>query len=136
MVFTRLNQTFAFHASPEDFISSRLQELAVSEPDLLPSNGEKSIIRASILNRNVHVITSYQLCKEILHSDGQKPSDRIRVLNPDEGLCPDMFAVGPAYRELMADWFPAPNILMEDGLAHAEHNYLYFLPMRRRLPVR
>jgi hypothetical protein len=69
-VFTRLNQTFAFHASPEDFISSRLQELAVSEPDLLPSNGEKWIIRALILNLNVHVVTSYQLCEEILHYGG------------------------------------------------------------------
>lgn len=120
MVFTRLNQTFAFHASPEDFISSRLQELAVSEPDLLPSNGEKSIIRASILNRNVHVVTSYELCKEILHSDGQKRSDTIRASHPDEEVRPDTFAVGPAYRELMADWFPAPNILMEDGVVHAE----------------
>jgi cytochrome P450 len=121
MVFTRLNQTFAFHASPEDFISSRLQELAVSEPDLLPSSGEKSIIRASILNRSVHVVTSYQLCKEILHSDGRKPSNRMRASNTDENLRPDAFAVGPAYRELMSDWFPAPNILMEDGLTHAEH---------------
>ena len=121
MVFTRLNQTFAFHASPEDFISSRLQELAVSEPDLLPSNGEKSIVLASILNRNVHVVASYQLCKEILHSDGQQASNRIRSSNAGEELRPDTFAVGRAYRELMSDWFPAPNILMEDGLAHTEH---------------
>ena len=121
MVFTRLNQTFAFHASPEDFISARLQELAVSDPGLLPSNGEKSIVRASILNRNVHVVTSYRLCREILYSDGQKQSNRIRPSSPDEELRPDTFAVGPAYRELMYDWFPSPNILMEDGLAHAQH---------------
>lgn len=121
MVFTRLNQTLAFHASPEDFISSRLQELAASEPHLLPTSGEKGIIRASILNRHVHVVTSYRLCKEILQNDGQRPSTRIRGANPDDELRRDTFAVGPAYRELMADWFPAPNILMEDGNAHAEH---------------
>ena len=121
MVFTRLNQTFAFHASPEDFISSRLQELAISGPDLLLSNGEKSIIQASILNRNVHVVTSYQLCKEILHSQGQNRSNNIRASTSNEELRPNTFAVGPAYRELMSDWFPAPNILMEDGLTHAEH---------------
>lgn len=125
MVFTRLNQTFAFHASPEDFISSQLEELAISEPDLLPSSGEKSIIRASILNRNVHVVASYQLCSEILRSDGQQPSNRIRPSNPHEELGPHTFAVGPAYRELLADWFPAPNILMEDGVAHSQHKELW-----------
>jgi hypothetical protein len=31
------------------------------------------------------------------------------------------FAVGPAYHELMSDWVPSPNILMEDGLTHGEH---------------
>src|SRR2546423_2643092 len=120
MVFTRLNQTFAFHASPEDFVSPRLQELAASEPSLLPSNGEKGIIRASILNRNVHVVTSYKLCLDILQSDGRKPSSRIRASLPGEELQPDTFAVGPAYRELMPDWFPAPNILMQDGFTHGE----------------
>ena len=121
MVFTRLNQTFAFHASPEDFISSRLQELAISKADLLPANGEKSIVRASILNRDVHVVTSYQLCKDILHCDGQNRSNKIRASSSNAELRPDTFTVGPAYRELMSDWFPAPNILMEDGLTHAEH---------------
>ena len=58
MVFARLNQTLAFHASLEDFIYSRLKELALCEPGLLPSGGEKGIIRASILNRNVRVVTS------------------------------------------------------------------------------
>jgi hypothetical protein len=48
----------SFHASLEDFIYSRLKELAVFEPGLLPSSGEKGIIRASILNRNVRVVTS------------------------------------------------------------------------------
>jgi hypothetical protein len=57
MVFARLNHTLAFHASLED-IYSRLKELAVCESGLLPSSGEKGIIRASILNRNVRVVTS------------------------------------------------------------------------------
>jgi hypothetical protein len=109
MVFTRLNQTLTFHASPEDFISSRLQEFAASEPHLLPTSGEKGIIRASILNRHVHVVSSYRLSKEILQNDGQRPSTRIRGANPDDELRRDTFAVGPAYRELMADWFPSPQ---------------------------
>ena len=120
MVFSNLNQSFAFHASPEDFISTRLHGLAVSEPGAIPAP-ERSIVRASILNRNVHIVSSYQLCKEILRSGGNASHNTITALNRDEHVRQDAFAVGPAYRELMADFFPAPNILMEDGLPHREH---------------
>ena len=36
-------------------------------------------------------------------------------------LKPDTFVATPAYDQLMADFFPAPNILLEDGTAHANH---------------
>ena len=97
MVFTRITSTLTFHASPEDFISTRLA--AANASGLLSS----PIARASILNRDVHIVTSYALCKQILTDD-------------DSGT----YAVGPAYKELMRDWFPAPNVLLEDGERHRE----------------
>ncbi|MCJ1290019.1 hypothetical protein MMC34_001554 [Xylographa carneopallida] len=131
MVLATLNQSFAFHASPESFISTRLQNLAVASPDLVfsPASRQK-IIQASILNRKVHIISSYALCRSILLDNGSAFEDP----DPDAGDPqlgdskssnsstqggPDTFAVGPAYHQLMANFFPPPNILLEDGSIHA-----------------
>ncbi|MCJ1395099.1 hypothetical protein MMC18_007980 [Xylographa bjoerkii] len=132
MVLSTLNQSFAFHASPESFISTRLQNLSVTDPDLVSSTASRQkIIQASILNRKVHIISSYHLCKSILQgngveSEGSGPSGAASISSAEakspsdstrNGL--DTFAVGPAYHQLMADFFPPPNMLLEDDGLHA-----------------
>ena len=132
MVLSTLNQSFAFHASPESFISTRLQNLSVTDPDLVSSAASRQkIIQASILNRKVHIISSYHLCKSILLGDGTtleglghsdagslRSGDSKRSSDGTESSL-DTFAVGPAYHQLMADFFPPPNILLEDAGIHA-----------------
>ena len=104
MVFTRLTESLTFHASPSDFISTRLA--TANATGLLSS----PIARASILNRNVHIVTSYSLCKQILTPS---PSN-----DDDDDESSGTYAAAPAYKELMRDWFPAPNVLLEDGDGH------------------
>lgn len=135
MVFSTLNQSFSFHSSPESFISSRLQDLALSDPDLLPSaTGKKRIVVASILNRKVHIVSSYHLCRDLLHGSfllsptGRTPSNvtlaATKLVNGDgnrQDLDADSLVAGPAYDQLMSDFFPPPNLLLEDGPIHATH---------------
>ncbi|KIW12282.1 hypothetical protein PV08_09559 [Exophiala spinifera] len=66
---SRLTQSFSFHSSPESFISARLGESTRSDGDALPLASR--IVRAQILNREVHIVTSYHVCKAILcHQPG------------------------------------------------------------------
>ncbi len=136
MVISALNQSFSFHSSPESFISSRLQELATSDPEQLPSpSGKKNIVVASILNRKVHIVSSHQLCRDILEASSSASSSD---LNPGtitatatgtaiikdgslRSLDADTLVAGPAYHQLMSEFFPPPNILLEDGTTHAVH---------------
>ncbi|ERF68376.1 hypothetical protein EPUS_06792 [Endocarpon pusillum Z07020] len=135
MVLSTLGQSFSFHSSPESFISSRLQDLAISDPEQLPSTtGKKNIVVASILNRKVHIVSSYQLCKDILEASSSASSSNLtpstitataagifsQDVNP-RSLDADILAAGPAYHQLMSDFFPPPNILLEDGTTHAVH---------------
>ncbi|MCJ1380815.1 hypothetical protein MMC17_003924 [Xylographa soralifera] len=132
MVLSTLNQSFAFHSSPESFISNRLQNLSITDPDLVSSAASRQkIIQASILNRKVHIISSYQLCKSILLGDGttHEGPDHAdsgvtvpgasKILSDSTRSGLDTFAVGPAYHQLMADFFPPPNILLVDAGIHA-----------------
>ncbi|MCJ1413084.1 hypothetical protein MMC19_007186 [Ptychographa xylographoides] len=122
MVLSTLNQSLAFHTSPENFISDRLQDLLVSDPDLVPSKlNPHKIVQASILNRKVHIISSYVQCKDILR--GAETSEEVAGAQAKPKTSPpfDTYAAGPAYHQLMADWFPPPNILLEDGLPHTTH---------------
>lgn len=120
-MFTTLNQSLAFHQSPEAFISSRLQELSAKIPYSLPSKTEEaSIIKASILNRQVHVISSYRICRDILKADNLQSLESITASSSNR-LGSDIFSVGPAYRELMKDWFGEQSILLEDAHVHAQH---------------
>lgn len=136
MVLSTLNQSFSFHSSPESFISSRLQELATSDPEKLPStSGKKNIVVASILNRKVHIVSSHQLCKDILEASSSASSSNLTlstitataaggIINKDgnqQSLDADTLVAGPAYHQLMSEFFPPPNILLEDGTAHSVH---------------
>lgn len=126
MVFSTLNQSFAFHASPETFISARLQELSRCELNPLPQTSasrKQPIVQASVLNRKVHIISSYRLCTEVLQTSTCPEQGRSESGGSEGKIDAEtpLFAVGPAYKELMADWFPPPNILLQDGKQHWEH---------------
>ena len=94
-----LSETFSFHSSPESFITSRVLAFRASNPSLAES---RSPIRAKVLNRNVAVISSY---------------DQIKQLLCDEAIASNLSA-SKAYDELMAPFFPPPNLLLSDHLAH------------------
>ena len=122
MVIGRLRQSFAFHASPETFITG----------SLLGADGlsSENIGRAQILNRDVHIVSSYNLSRDILlwgsQSTKNEKSTTISVSsNGDNGMASNdrnpPFAAGPAYKELMADFFPPPNVLLDDGDIHKSH---------------
>jgi len=120
-MFTTINQSLAFHQSPELFISSRLQELTANRPDsLLSTIGKASIIKASILNRQVHVVSSYRTCRDILKADDLQTLESITA-SPSNVLGSNTFSIGPAYRQLMKDWFGDENILLEDAQVHTQH---------------
>jgi len=93
-----LSETFAFHSSPESFISSRIISFSAQNPELLEN---RSVVRAKVLNRNVAVVSSYAQVRQVLEDAGG-------------------YEASPAYAELMAPFFPAPNLLLMDGDAHGE----------------
>jgi cytochrome P450 len=120
-MITTLNQSLAFHQSPEAFISSRLQELSTTKPESLPSTtGGAKITKASILNRQVHIISSYQICRDILNEDGGPAVDSVKATSSTAPGA-SLFSAGPAYRELMKDWFGEDNLLLEDSAVHSQH---------------
>ena len=120
-MITTLTQSLAFHQSPEVFISSRLQELSTTTPDSLPSTtGQARITKASILNRQVHIVSSYQTCKDILSANDGPAVDSVKATS-SAARGASLFSAGPAYRELMKDWFGEDNLLLEDSEIHAQH---------------
>ncbi|MCJ1278847.1 hypothetical protein MMC21_006666 [Puttea exsequens] len=96
-----LSETFAFHSSPESFVTSRVLAFQASNPSLAKS---RTPIRAKVLNRNVAVISSY---------------GHVRQLLCDEGLLSKLSSAN-AYDELMAPFFPPPNLLLSDPPGHRE----------------
>lgn len=65
-----IQENFAFHSSPERFITARVLAFQKAHPHLADS---QTPIRARVLNRNVAVISSYHdvrqvLCDETLRS--------------------------------------------------------------------
>ena len=120
---SRIQQSLSFHDSPESFISSRLHQISLSDPNRLPGSSSTSsnpIIRAAILDRNVHIISSYSLCDVILRGDVSSTSIISRDTktgheDDEDGL---VFAAEPAYKQFMSAFFPGPNILLQDGPRH------------------
>ena len=94
-----LSETFSFHASPEAFITSRVLAFQASNASLADS---RTPIRAKVLNRNIAVVSSY---------------DHIKQLLCDEANTSKLSA-GKAYDDLMAPFFPPPNLLLADGPSH------------------
>jgi cytochrome P450 len=114
---SRIQQSLSFHSSPESFIFSRLQQLSTSNPSSWPgSSTPPSIVRAAILNRNVHIISSYLLCEAVLNGDTSDSSAVSKAADTDDDQL--IFAAEPAYKQFMAAFFPGPNILLQDGPRH------------------
>lgn len=99
-----LAQTTAFHASPEAFIASCVREFHTHAPDVVKS---RTAVHAKVLNRNVAVISSHAQVKHILARPDTK-----------EAGDPSLVAAG-AYKQFLADFFPGPNLLLSDGVAHS-----------------
>jgi cytochrome P450 len=94
-----LSKRFSFHSSPESFITSRLIDFQKQHSEVVDS---RAVVRAKVLNRNVSVVSSYAQIKQVLEDD-------------DAG-----YEASGAYTELMAPFSPSPNLLLMDGLNHAE----------------
>jgi len=93
--FSGLSETFSFHSSPESFVKSRVLAFQATNPTLADS---RTPIRAKVLNRSVAVIS---------------PNDHVRQILCDEENALKLSA-GKAYDELMAPFFPPPNLLLTD----------------------
>ena len=118
-LLSTLSQTLAFHSSPESFISSRAKQVGSKSREFGEDQRKKQqVIRARILNRNVAVISSYRICRDILHAASGLPQDTVRAAMAGERIGKQTLAVQPAYHELMADFFPPPNLLLEDHPNH------------------
>ena len=94
-----LSESFSFHSSPENFITSRVLALHASNPNLAQS---RTPIRAKILNRNVAIVSSYP---------------HIQYLLCDKTMT-EALSAEKAYNDLMAPFFPPPNLLLSDGDEH------------------
>ncbi|KAL9130774.1 MAG: hypothetical protein Q9217_001122 [Psora testacea] len=98
-MLSALSETFSFHSSPESFITSRVLAFRSSNPSLADS---RIPIRAKVLNRNIAVISSHEQVKQLLCEE----AIRARL------------SASKAYDELMAPFFPPPNLLLSDQPSH------------------
>ena len=98
-IFSGLSESLGFHTSPESFITSRVLALEKAKPDLASS---RTPVHARILNRNVAVISAHHHVRQILEDQKIASSTSADL----------------AYDELMAPFFPPPNLLLLDPPAH------------------
>ena len=98
-IFSGLSESFGFHTSPESFITSRVLAFRKAKPDLADA---RTPIHARILNRNVAVVSAYHHVRQIL----------------DDPKIASSTSADLAYDELMAPFFPPPNLLLLDPPAH------------------
>ena len=117
-MFSAFNQTSAFHASPESFIASRLEQNLHTRASAA-ANAQAGVVQASVLGRKVHIITSYILCQDLLRVSNS--DDHQMVSCRDGSALEDATSSVFAYRNIIADFFPAPNLLLEEGSQHQDH---------------
>lgn len=120
-ILSTLSQSLSFHSSPELFIASRARDAASRLSDQAPREGGASsswIVRARILNRNVAVVSSHQICQDVLKVGSGEHQNSVTAAIQGQTIGPDTFAVRPAYLQLMSDFFPPPNILLIDQPDH------------------
>ncbi|KAF1832031.1 cytochrome P450 [Decorospora gaudefroyi] len=92
-----LTESFSFHSSPESFITSRILAFHKEHPDIVDT---RAVVRAKVLNRNVAIVSSHAQIQQVLANDAAG------------------YEAGGAYDELMAPFFPSPNLLLTDGGKH------------------
>lgn len=81
-------------------------------------------MRAKILNRNVAIMVSFNHCMNVL--GGQEIEEDFLVTTKDGQKAPSIcFGVLPAYRQLMVDFFPQPNLLLLDAPDHKPHREIW-----------
>ena len=103
-----ITENFSFHASPESFIASRIQQWQQrQDPSVLD---KRTPIRAKILNRNVAIISSYRQTQAILNADNDEDEEATGKQPP--------YIASQAYHELMVEFFPPLNLLLSDGCPH------------------
>lgn len=113
-VLSGLSETFAFHSSPESFITARVLAFQTSNPLLADA---RTPIRAKVLNRNVAVISSYKQVHQMLR---------------DENFA---LSAVKAYDELMAPFFPPPNLLLTDPPNHQSMKDVWTKRIMQPLPA-
>jgi cytochrome P450 len=104
-MFSGVNENFSFHSSPEAFLVARIVQHRKDHPEEVR---ERAPVRAKILNRNVVIVSSFRQIQEVLGATEEE------VVEDD---APPYVAV-PAYKQLMQEFFPPPNLLLQDGKAH------------------
>ncbi|KAJ5489569.1 hypothetical protein N7539_004459 [Penicillium diatomitis] len=117
-MLSTISQSLSFYSSPHLFLTSRQDD-----PDNPPENSVPLAVRARILNRDIAVIVSYTHCKEILDiqqlsSLPRSAESAIVAAHAGQTVTPTSFGVLPAYKELMVDFFPHPNLLLSDAPSH------------------
>lgn len=104
-ILAGVSENFAFHSSPEAFLVARILQHHKEHPHKVH---ERVPVQAKILNRNIIVFSSYRQVQEVLCSNRSESSSH--DASPFDAM--------PAYRQLMQDFFPPPNLLLADGGTH------------------
>ena len=103
-VLSGLSENFAFHSSPEAFLIARIIQHHEQHPQQVR---ERAPVGAKILNRDIIVLSSYRQIQEVL--------DVTKAAVEDDA---PPYVAAPAYNKLMKDFFPPPNLLLQDGRSH------------------
>ncbi|KAL8804462.1 MAG: hypothetical protein Q9182_002567 [Xanthomendoza sp. 2 TL-2023] len=101
-----ISENFSFHSSPENFIAARVLSFHKAHPRLADS---RTPIRAKVLNRNVAVLSSFENVSQVLR---------------DEAIT-KCLSSSQAYDELMAPFFPPPNLLLLDPPDHPKRKDIW-----------
>ncbi|KAI4253382.1 MAG: hypothetical protein L6R42_007605 [Xanthoria sp. 1 TBL-2021] len=105
-----ISENFALHSSLESFITSRTLASQKAYPHLADA---RSPIRAKVLNRDVAILSSYHHVRQILCDDTIRPC----------------LSSSQAYDELMAPFFPPPNLLLLDPPDHRVRKQIWLEKM-------
>ncbi|KAI4273159.1 MAG: hypothetical protein LQ337_004831 [Flavoplaca oasis] len=106
-----ISENFALHSSLESFITARTLAFQKAHPHLADA---RSPIRAKVLNRDIAILSSYDHVQKILCNE----------------TIASFVSSGQAYNELMAPFFPPPNLLLLDPPDHQRRKEVWLERMR------
>ena len=102
-----LSESLSFHASPHAFLIQRGQSTDTEKKPF------PKAVAARILNRKVAILASHQQCVDVLSAGAKADSSTMNIRKSDNTpVDGTTFAALPAYQQLMADFFPPPNLLL------------------------